>query len=478
GKQLGLHLLNTHDNEHVTVHQVRGFVSDDVVGAMKEAHAISLGTHCKQFLFSVSLNPPQNENVGVDVFESTIDQIEERNNLSGQPRVIVFHEKEGRRHAHAVWSRIDAETMTARELPFFKNRLQEISKELYREHDWKMPRGFINKDERDPRNFTLDQWQQAKRMDRNAGDLKGDIQDCWAISDNKMSFEAALKEKGFYLARGDRRGHVAVNAINGEVLSLSRYSGKKGKDLDARLGKPETLPSIDKTNIHIAQEISPKLKGFMRDLQTEKQQALAPLDNQRIAARDQQRQARQKLDDDLHTKQQADAQERASRLRTGFKGLWHKMRGEYKRIEQKNVLEAQLSIERDNQKREQLIASQLHERQTLQSQIVQVREEYRQQAADLQKDIKRFKEMREPERPAVEPIYVPPVSVHISVPTREPIHTPPVIEQPHPPAAPPELSPNFNTQVDQDREARRQEFMEQRRKEAPPPTQTRDLERG
>ncbi|MBL4836659.1 MAG: hypothetical protein JKY34_03695, partial [Kordiimonadaceae bacterium] len=250
GKQMGLHLLNTHDNEHVAVHQVRGFVSNDVVGAMKEAHAVSLGTRCKQFLFSVSLNPPQNENVGVDVFESTIDQIEERNNLSGQPRVIVFHEKEGRRHAHAVWSRIDAETMTARELPFFKNRLQEISKELYREHDWKMPRGFVNKDERDPRNFTLDQWQQAKRMDRNAGNLKGDIQDCWAISDNKVSFEAALKEKGFYLARGDRRGHVAVNAINGEVLSLSRYSGKKGKDLDARLGKPETLPSINKTNDH------------------------------------------------------------------------------------------------------------------------------------------------------------------------------------------------------------------------------------
>jgi hypothetical protein len=26
--------------------------------------------------------------------------------LNGQPRVIVFHEKNGRRHAHCVWSRI------------------------------------------------------------------------------------------------------------------------------------------------------------------------------------------------------------------------------------------------------------------------------------------------------------------------------------------------------------------------------------
>ena len=55
GKQLGLHLLKTEENEHVEVHEVRGFVADDVMGAMKEAHALSVGTKCKQYLFSVSL---------------------------------------------------------------------------------------------------------------------------------------------------------------------------------------------------------------------------------------------------------------------------------------------------------------------------------------------------------------------------------------------------------------------------------------
>jgi len=44
GKQLGLHLTNTHDNEHVEVHEVRGFVSSDVTGAFKEAYAISKAT--------------------------------------------------------------------------------------------------------------------------------------------------------------------------------------------------------------------------------------------------------------------------------------------------------------------------------------------------------------------------------------------------------------------------------------------------
>lgn len=35
------------------------------------------------------------------------ETIERKLGLEGQPRAIVFHEKEGRRHAQAIWSRID-----------------------------------------------------------------------------------------------------------------------------------------------------------------------------------------------------------------------------------------------------------------------------------------------------------------------------------------------------------------------------------
>src|SRR5690606_24926139 len=122
GKQLARHLLRTDEHEHVETQQVRGFIAQDLTGALQEAHAVSLGTRCKQFLFSVSLSPPPQERVSVETFESAIERIEQRTGLAGQPRVVVFHEKEGRRHAHAVWSRIDAETMTAINLPFFKTK--------------------------------------------------------------------------------------------------------------------------------------------------------------------------------------------------------------------------------------------------------------------------------------------------------------------------------------------------------------------
>ena len=58
GRQLGAHLLKTEENEHVEIHEVSGFISDTVMGAMNEAYALARGTKCQQYLFSLSLSPP------------------------------------------------------------------------------------------------------------------------------------------------------------------------------------------------------------------------------------------------------------------------------------------------------------------------------------------------------------------------------------------------------------------------------------
>lgn len=70
---------------------------------------------------------PETENVPVSVYEDAIVWCEQKLGLENQPRVIVFHEKQGRRHAHCVWSRIDADTMKAINLPHTKLKLMDIS---------------------------------------------------------------------------------------------------------------------------------------------------------------------------------------------------------------------------------------------------------------------------------------------------------------------------------------------------------------
>ncbi len=58
-RQLAAHLLKVEENEHVEVYDISGFVSEDLDGALREIYAISQGTRCKQFMFPLSLNPPQ-----------------------------------------------------------------------------------------------------------------------------------------------------------------------------------------------------------------------------------------------------------------------------------------------------------------------------------------------------------------------------------------------------------------------------------
>ena len=249
-RNLALHLLNAEDNEHIDVHEVSGFVADTLPEAFQEAYAISRATKCKQFLFSVSLSPPKNAKVSTEAFESAAQRIEDDLKLTDQPRAIVFHEKNGRRHAHCVWSRIDAENLKAINLPFYKSKLTDLSRELYLEHGWKMPMGLIDREQRNPLNFTLEQWQQAKRLKDDPRRIKTTLRQCWATSDSRKAFEAALEQKGYYLARGDRRGYVAVD-WRGEVYSLSRWTGVKSKDLKPRLGSAKDLRSVDDTKATI-----------------------------------------------------------------------------------------------------------------------------------------------------------------------------------------------------------------------------------
>lgn len=180
-EQLAAHLLNAHDNDHIDVHQLRGFLADDLAGAFEEIEATSLGTKCVQPFFSVSINPPAEGSAKLTNkdFRVAAHWIELANGLQGQPRAIVFHEKNGRRHAHVVWSRIDAQTMTAKNLAHFKRKLMGVSQELFLEHGFALSNGFTDPEKASPNRVDLAEWQAAKQRGRNAVDQKQLIRQCW-----------------------------------------------------------------------------------------------------------------------------------------------------------------------------------------------------------------------------------------------------------------------------------------------------------
>jgi len=383
---LARHLMNARDNEHVDLHELRGFVADDVHAALQEADAISRGTRCKNFLFSLSLSPPEREDVPVAVFEAAIEQIEERLGLSGQPRAIVFHEKEGRRHAHAVWSRIDPVEMKAIHLSHYKRRLNDIAREMYLEHGWDMQDGFKHGGTRDPLSFSLAEWQQAKRAGIDPKRLKALVQECWKTSDTKAAFESSLREHGLFLARGERRGFVVLD-VRGEIYSLSRLSGAKVTELKARLGNPRDLPSVDEQKAWLSERMTGQLKATVQEMEEKQRRAGLALEFQRTQLVERHRRARQDLKSEQTARWQHEERLRAARLPRGLKGLWGWITGEVKKIKLQNALDVAKAETRDQAEKQNLITRQISERRALQTRIKALRAAQQKDRAALERDI-------------------------------------------------------------------------------------------
>ena len=392
-KDLAAHLLSP-DNEHVDVHEVRGFASDSVSGAFNEAYALSRGTRCKQFLFSLSVNPPAKENVSTRDFEAAIDRAEERLGLNGQPRAIIFHEKNGRRHAHAVWSRIDTDEMKAVQLSFTHKKLQQVSKELFIEHGWQMPRGMVDRDQRDPKNFTLDEWQQAKRQGKDPHSIKTALQDSWATSDSKAAFTHALKERGFSLARGDRRGFVAIDR-QGEIYAIGKkWLGVATKAIKERLGDPQDLPDVETAKQQIARDMQPSLDRWNKALLQRKERLDALYQKRKGDLIERQRQERKNVFEKLEERRVNEVREQQMRFRTGAKGLWDRLRGEHKRIQSVNEKEAYQAHMRDHTDKDRLVFGQLEQRRKLDAIHIREQERLSSQGQNLERDSHHYQDMQ------------------------------------------------------------------------------------
>lgn len=372
---LSAHLLNERDNEHVRVLDLRGFMADNLTDALHEAYAVSRGTKCRQFMFSLSLNPPKQAQVSEADFQKAVDEAEKRLGLSGQPRAIILHEKEGRRHAHVVWSRIRADELKAINLPFFKTKLTSLSRELFLEHEWPLPDGLRTHGGKNPLNFSLDEWQRAKRLGRDPREIKDAIRDCWNRSDDAKSLAHALDERGYFLAQGDRRGFVVVDT-DGEVYSLARYAGVKTKDVRAKLGEPDNLPSVAETKATLQRLTTSQAQNFILSMRQrhagEIAQAKAPLAKLK--------REHQGERDDLKTLQstrwEQETRERAMRFRKGLPGLWDAVTGRKRALREQNEREAAGGILRDSKERDKLVEAQFEQRRPFQLDLDRTRKRH------------------------------------------------------------------------------------------------------
>ena len=250
GQDLATHLMNTHDNERMELLDVRGAVAKDLHGAFAEwelqAHAL---TRCKNYLYSLSINPdPAQGPLTSEQYEDYIARVEDRLGLADQPRAIVMHVKDGREHAHVVWSRIDAEAGKAVQIAFDREKLMMVTREFARDHGLDLPGGYDRDGHRHDQLSLYEKAQQGKtgvtKEERIAH-----VTEAWRQSDSAKAFVRALEERGYILATG-KRPYVLID-IHGEMNALPKLIDDKSvrtKDIRAFLEKDfpiDSLPSIE-----------------------------------------------------------------------------------------------------------------------------------------------------------------------------------------------------------------------------------------
>src|SRR5579862_2439742 len=146
GQRLASQLLNTDNNQRIEILELRGSIAEDLHGAFKEWYACSMGTYCRKYLYSLSINPDPLQ-IGLTRAQY-FDLIERAGNelgLSGQPRAVIFHvHKDGREHYHVVWSRIDTDHVRAVHIGHDRLKLRKVAQEFARDHGITLLSGIRN----------------------------------------------------------------------------------------------------------------------------------------------------------------------------------------------------------------------------------------------------------------------------------------------------------------------------------------------
>lgn len=250
-KQLSRHLGRTDTNERVAVLELHS-PSGSLGEAFRDWQALAAGTKGTKGLYHANIDPDARYKMTPEQWTRAVDVLEEELGLTGQPRAVVLHEKNGREHIHVVWQRTDIDTMRLRSDSHNYQAHERASARLEQEFGHEHVPGKHAKRDREAQpelpssEITHAEWQQSERSGIDPRARKEQITALFEASDTGSAFHAALQDAGYLLARGDRRDFVLLDS-DGEIYSLRRQiAGVTAKDLRAFMEDVPlaTLPSV------------------------------------------------------------------------------------------------------------------------------------------------------------------------------------------------------------------------------------------
>lgn len=254
---LAAHLGNAEKNERVSLLETRGTVADDLRGALVEMDAYALGTNCKKSLYHAALSPEPPHRLTPEQRTEAIEALEKKLGLDGHARAVVMHEKYGREHIHIVWSRIDLDRMRSVSDSHNYRKHEEVARDLERRFGHERVQGAhaeregVKRPDRTPSRAEL---RQEERTGIKGNDVKAEVTMLFRASDNAEAFKTALEDKGYVLARGDRRDFVVMDRAGGIHSLTRRIDGVKAAKLR------EFMSGLGQDSVRSAEEARTELQ--------------------------------------------------------------------------------------------------------------------------------------------------------------------------------------------------------------------------
>jgi hypothetical protein len=215
------------------------------------------------------MSPEPSQRLTPEQRMEAIDALEEKMGLTGHSRVVVMHEKLGREHIHVVWSRIDLQEMKSVSDSHNYRKHEEVSRDLERRFGHDRVQGAhheregIERPDRTPSRAEL---RQEERTGIKGRDVTAEVTHIFKASDNAPAFQAALYERDYILAKGDRRDFVIVDRAGGIHSLARRIEGMKAADLREFMAPidRESLPTTEK-----ARELAEENERLRQQARTE-----------------------------------------------------------------------------------------------------------------------------------------------------------------------------------------------------------------
>jgi hypothetical protein len=261
GTRLARYLITGKDRERAELLELRGFALSGIVDAFRLVHVMARASKCVFPFFHVAVRNPVGETLNPAQWTYAANAIEQSLGLAHQPRAIAFHTclQTGGSHMHVAWSRLDQGSLTAKPLPFFKERLKRVCRNLERHFGLTE----VSSARKGPIAYapTRPEEEQSRRLGVDLRDHRETLRDCFERSDCGRSFQRVLEEQGIVLARGERRDFLAIDRAGGIHALGKRVLGVSAAEVRARFADlaRDELPTVEEVRQSLRSSPAPNI---------------------------------------------------------------------------------------------------------------------------------------------------------------------------------------------------------------------------